>query len=93
MNSKITLKPRTVFEAFAGEKSLGEYTLTSEWNGLAQLKGKAGELIVIRPNPVSRTLAAIIDDNPSEEVTVVKASPDIIAAIMESNKTDEQRRE
>lgn len=82
MSKKITLKQKITFEAFVGDKSLGEYNLESEWNGLAQLKGKRGELIVKREDAAMRTIAAMFTDTPSEEVSVIMGTPDILADVV-----------
>ena len=82
MSKKITLKQKITFEAFVGDKSLGEYNLESEWNGLAKLKGKRGELIVKREDAAMRTIAAMLTDTPSEEVSVIMGTPDILADVV-----------
>jgi len=81
--NKITLRRKETYEAFAGDTLLGTFNLESEWKGMAMLKSVDAELIINRAIPANQALSALF--GVEEDVEVVKASPDLIAAILKYN--------
>jgi Zn-finger nucleic acid-binding protein len=85
MSNKITLKRKDIYEAWAGGKLLGVFSVESEWEGFSSLKGVAGKLIVSRDTSALQALGSIFGQD--EEVTVIRASQnlyDVISKVGES---------
>lgn len=83
MKNQITLKSKHVVEAFCGGESLGTFEITSEWNGMAEMKSESGTIIVNRQEGLMRGLQGLLGMD--ETVEVVKASPELGAKILQAN--------
>ena len=78
MMKKITIRPAKKYEIFADGESLGEFTKTSEWNGMAQFEKKDAMLILDLPSDFTTFINRIMGDDDTEmEATVMKLSPSL----------------
>ena len=77
---KITIKPTKTFEVFAGDKSLGHYAHSSTWNGMTQLDGRNGMIVVDTPPdcPFENIFSGFMTSNDAKEVSVIRISPLIL---------------
>ncbi|WOO40388.1 hypothetical protein [Rubellicoccus peritrichatus] len=80
---KLTLNPINTFEVLIGEASLGQFTMTDEWNGLSCLEAGEDKLIVIREEDYARLNVAIWYEDQREGVSFVTGTPSILERIKE----------
>lgn len=77
---KAQLKQVTAFTIELGGVDLGFFRQVSAWEGLVKLQNEAGEaLIVVAPGGVKAAISSALGT--ADEVTVVSASPSLLAAV------------
>jgi len=81
---KVVLKPIKGFKVETEDgKSLGQFVKVGEWNGMTELKQNGNVLIIESGSPFQEMLDRMFDSDTEKTVDVVKASPDIVAAMNE----------
>lgn len=84
---KVEIECKRSYVIKRNNKEIGEFVFESEWNGLIELSGENG-MVVISLAPGESLLDimdSLMDSNfqsGSREANVIKASPDIIAKLV-----------
>lgn len=77
MSTKIVLKSKQVFEAFTEQGDLlGTFEKVSEWNGMTELRGESGTVIVHRDAGAFAVVFGL-----DETAVIIKAPADLIELI------------
>ena len=81
---KVTIRPARKYEVLIDGESIGEFTKTSEWNGMVEMKEGTTYIIVSMPDrrftDMLNAMMGTVEE--SCEAVVVKASPSIAAMLI-----------
>lgn len=79
---KVVLKPIKAFRVETEDgKNLGQFVKVGEWNGMTELKQNGNVLIIDSGSSFQEMMDRMFELDTKKTVDVVKASPDIVAAI------------
>lgn len=79
---KIKLIPEKVFSIQIGEKVLPNFRVVSEWEGFNKLVNSSGQVVIVTSveaeKPFASMFNGLFDNVETQDVILVKASPDLV---------------
>lgn len=86
----VLVQPYKGFDISVGGSVFKGFRVTSEWNGMMELRDETGQVLVIDVQPNAYGLkgvfgdavAAVFSDDPKRKATIIKGSPSLLADLM-----------